>query len=180
VYDNYLKKAVRSPVTDKLRSCFKNARHKRRIRDSDLAVPCKASRDLILRNSDWSQAVVQGHPQKFWFVESLGKTSENPGKYGAQRCLTLKARSSCSLWEKICGQKAHKNIPGKFGGRGNLQAMLIETISGKRCRFPSVSREFLDVILSLLHVVGWPIVRCPYRLADKQSNHSDVILQWNH
>ena len=26
-----------------------------------------------------------------------------------------KNRSSCSLWEKICGQKAHKNFSGKFG-----------------------------------------------------------------
>jgi len=45
---------------------------------------------------------VQAHPQKFWFVENLGKipknlgkTSKNPGeipenlgKNGAQRCLT--------------------------------------------------------------------------------------------
>jgi len=67
--------------------------------------------------------------------ENLGKISENPGKNGAQRYLTsenmaanilrkthlgpflgglTKNRSSCSLWENICGQQAHKSFSGKF------------------------------------------------------------------
>jgi len=29
-------------------------------------------------------------PQKFWFVENLGKIPGNPGKNGAQRCLIWK------------------------------------------------------------------------------------------
>ena len=31
---------------------------------------------------------LQAHPKKFWFPENLGKSPENPGKNGAQRCLT--------------------------------------------------------------------------------------------
>jgi len=88
---------------------------------------------------------VQAQPQKFWFVknfcktsENLGKIPENPGKSCDQRCLTSKMapnvcrkaqlrpffgghtinRSSCSLWDKICGQKAHKNFSGKLGEIG--------------------------------------------------------------
>jgi len=33
---------------------------------------------------------VQAHPQKFWFAENMGKRPENPGKNGAQSCLTSK------------------------------------------------------------------------------------------
>jgi len=40
---------------------------------------------------------VEAHPQKFWIVEKLGKTTENmgkipenPGKNGAQCCFTSK------------------------------------------------------------------------------------------
>jgi len=55
--------------------------------------------------------------------ENLGKIPENPGKNGAQSLqenTTLfgghtKSTSSCSVWEKVCGQKAHKNFLGKFG-----------------------------------------------------------------
>ena len=74
--------------------------------------------------------------------ENLGKTSKNLGKIpeklgknGAQHCLTTKNapivfwktqlrpffrghtknRSSCSLWEKICGQKVYKNFRASLG-----------------------------------------------------------------
>ena len=30
---------------------------------------------------------VQAHPQKVWFDENLGKSPENSGKNGTQRCL---------------------------------------------------------------------------------------------
>jgi len=33
---------------------------------------------------------VQAHTQKFWFAEKLGNIPENPGKNGAQRCITSK------------------------------------------------------------------------------------------
>jgi len=33
---------------------------------------------------------VQSHPQKFKFAENLSKIPENPGRSGAQRCLTSK------------------------------------------------------------------------------------------
>ena len=82
-----------------------------------------------------SEAGVQDHPQKFWFVESPGKIPENLGKNGAQCCLTSKngaqrlqknmkaflevtpkkVFSSWSLWEKISRQKSHNSFLGKFG-----------------------------------------------------------------
>jgi len=34
---------------------------------------------------------LQAQRQKFWFAENLGKSPENPGKNGAQRCLTSKS-----------------------------------------------------------------------------------------
>ena len=63
---------------------------------------------------------------------NLGKMPENPDKNGAQHLQKstiktffwksrlffgghTKIRSSCSLWEKICEQKAHKSFSGKFG-----------------------------------------------------------------
>ena len=83
------------------------------------------------------------HPE-FWSVENLGKIPENLGKNGAQRCLTskngaqrlqkntiktffgghTKSKNSCSLWEKVCGQKAQKNFSGKFG---EIRAKILRT-----------------------------------------------------
>ena len=45
---------------------------------------------LMLWKAVLLEVGVQAHPQKFWFAENLGKIPENPGKNGAQRCLTSK------------------------------------------------------------------------------------------
>ena len=60
-------------------------------------------------------------PPKIWFVENPGKIPENADKNGAQRCLiSKKAPNVCRntnedlfFW-KICRQKSHKNLSGKF------------------------------------------------------------------
>ena len=46
---------------------------------------------------------LQAQPQKFWFADNLGKSPENPGKNGAQRCLTLKSGA------KVC-IKTHEDL----------------------------------------------------------------------
>ena len=55
----------------------------------------------------------------------MAKILANTGKNGAQHLQKIqsrpffgghtKNRSSSSLWEKMCEQKAHKNVLGKFG-----------------------------------------------------------------
>ena len=77
----------------------------------------------------------QAYPQKFWFAENLGKSLNTwlkiaPNVVWLQKmaptiCIKIhedlffraytKKKSSWSLWEKICRQKLHKNISGKFG-----------------------------------------------------------------
>ena len=81
---------------------------------------------------------LQAHRQPFGFADILDKSPENPGKNGAQRCLTsnngaeglhkntwrpfiggyTKTRSSWSLWEKILGKRCTKNFLSKFGEVG--------------------------------------------------------------
>ena len=77
---------------------------------------------------------LQAHPQKFWFAENLGKSPENPGKNGAQRCLAskmapkvhtkthekfflevTKKRGSWSCGRKFVGKSFTKNFSDKFG-----------------------------------------------------------------
>jgi len=73
---------------------------------------------------------LQADPQKFWFAENLGKSPENPGKIGAQRCLASK-HGAQGLQKKtwrpcfggctnLCGRKfvgrsCTKNFSRKFG-----------------------------------------------------------------
>jgi len=91
------------------------------------------------------------HSCMHWFskcclkILSLGKIPENPGKNGAHNVVWLqkmapdfcrktqlktffgghtKNKYSCSLWEKIYGQKAHKNFSGKFG---EIRAKILRT-----------------------------------------------------
>ena len=42
----------------------------------------------------WSEGVASA-PQKFWFADNLSKSPENPGKNGAQCCLTSKNGAQC-------------------------------------------------------------------------------------
>ena len=86
----------------------------------------------------WKAMVLEGlqaHPQKFWFVENLGKSPENPGKSRAQHCLTSKNGAQGlhkNTWgpflevtpkrgrHDLCGRKLvgktwPKNLLGKFG-----------------------------------------------------------------
>jgi len=49
---------------------------------------------------------LQAHPKMFWFAENLGKSPENPGKNGTQRCLTSKNGA----------QGLHKNTWIPFSG----------------------------------------------------------------
>ena len=96
---------------------------------------CKKN-DFVKINLSGAGSEVASAPQKFCFIENLdkipenlGKTSENlgkmpenPGKMAPNICRKTqsrpffgghtKIRSSCSLWEKICGQKS---FSGKFG-----------------------------------------------------------------
>jgi len=46
---------------------------------------------------------LQAHPQMFWFAENLGKSPENTGINGAQRCLTSK------MAPKVC-IKTHEDV----------------------------------------------------------------------
>jgi len=90
---------------------------------------------------------LQAHPQKFWFVENLAKSPENPGENGAQLCLTTKngtqglhknpwrpffggytkKRPSRPLWEKSCRQKLLRKLFGQVWGN-----------SGKIFRTPKI------------------------------------------
>ena len=105
----------------------------------------------------WKAAVlevgVQSHPQKFKFAENLSKIPENPGRSGAQRCLTSKTgtrglqkntwrpvfgghinkRSSWSLWKKICRENCTLKFLGKFG---EIWAKILRTPKNLPARTP--------------------------------------------
>jgi len=85
-------------------------------------------------------------PPKFWFAENLGKSPENPGKNGAQRCLTLKNGAQGlhkNTWRPFW-RLHHKEVFMIFMGE-NLQAKVSQKLygqvwgnSGKILRTPKI------------------------------------------
>ena len=81
------------------------------------------------------KGLTQAHPQKFWFVENLGKiaenvgkTPENPGNSGAECCLTSKngaQRLQKNTWRpflEAAPKKGHHDLCGrKFVGKSRTK-----------------------------------------------------------